>query len=156
MDYNPQRDVAQMMRIYGQEVKPHPEMPDEPTRILRARLMVEEDLETVLKGLGVQIVIEHGDEMHVVQMSDLKFRINGPGSLVELADGIADKLVTTYGTANAAGINAAACFAEVHDSNMTKTNTDGTVTRDSFGKVVKPAHYRPANMAKVLGVGAGS
>jgi predicted HAD superfamily Cof-like phosphohydrolase len=154
MEYNPQRDVANMMRAFGQEVKSTPELPDAETRLLRARLILEEALETIVDGLGVQItprVIASIEGLH-----DLEMQVVGPGDLVALADGTADLKVVVYGTDNAAGINAPAVFEEVMDSNMSKTYPDGSVKRNEHGKVIKPDHYRPANVAKVLGVSAGS
>jgi predicted HAD superfamily Cof-like phosphohydrolase len=151
-EYNPQRDVANMMRAFGQEVKSTPEIPDVMSRILRARLMLEEVFETIERGLGVSINYEIGDEHHVIHFRDLKLRADLEPDLVELADGLGDTLVVTYGTGNACGINVPACFEEVHESNMSKTNADGSVTRDSYGKVVKPGHFRPPNMARVLGM----
>jgi predicted HAD superfamily Cof-like phosphohydrolase len=157
MEYNPQRDVAKMMRAYGQEVKSTPELPDAKTRLLRARLILEETLETITRGLGVSITYAWGDEQHNINsIKDVDLQVTGPGDLIELADGTADIKVVVYGTDNAAGLNGSVVFDEVMDSNMSKLNTDGTVTRDSFGKVVKPSHYRPADIPKVLGMKAGS
>lgn len=154
--YTPQQDVARMMRAFGQEIKAVPELPDAATRLLRGRLILEETLETLVRGLGLHISVEHGDEQFVIHsIKDLKVSVEGPGDLVELADGTADMKVVVYGTDNAAGLNAQTIFEEVMDSNMSKTYPDGSVQRDGFGKVIKPDHYRPANIEKALGISAG-
>ncbi len=54
------------------------------------------------------------------------------GDRVAIADGIADLLYVTYGTAVAYGIPIDGVFAEVHRSNMTKS-----MDKDAGGKVVK-------------------
>ena len=46
-DYRPQEDIVTLMTQFEQEVKDAPELPNEATRLLRARLVFEEALEFV-------------------------------------------------------------------------------------------------------------
>jgi predicted HAD superfamily Cof-like phosphohydrolase len=59
----------------------------------------------------------------------------------ELAKELADLLYVVYGTAEELGIPLEHVFHEVHKSNMSKSNPDGTVSRNDFGKVLKPPTY---------------
>src|SRR5205085_2883045 len=45
--YQPQEDIVTLMTQFEQQVKDSPELPDAPTRLLRARLVFEEALEFV-------------------------------------------------------------------------------------------------------------
>ena len=66
---------------------------------------------------------------------------------VLLADGIADLLYVTLGTAETFNIPAEAVFDEVHRSNMSKTRDDN----DSRMRCKDPARgYFPPDVAKVL------
>lgn len=69
--------------------------------------------------------------------------------IVEIADGIADLLVVTYGTAASYGMNADAIFTEVMRSNWTKLGPKGFI-RDAGGKVIKPDTYKQPDIARVL------
>lgn len=69
--------------------------------------------------------------------------------MIEIADGIADLLVVTYGTAVAYGMNADAIFTEVMRSNWTKLGPQGFI-RDKGGKVIKPETYKQPDIARVL------
>ena len=54
--YRPQHDIVTLMKQFDQPVKESPEMPDEKTRLLRARLVFEEALEFV-KGCGCTVTL---------------------------------------------------------------------------------------------------
>ena len=118
--------VCSFMRTMGQEVKAAPGFPDD---------------ETV--GLRVDLISEEFEEFVSACEDD---------DIVEAADAIADMLYVVYGAAAALGINADAVFNEVHRSNMTKIQPDGTVLRDANGKVQKPSSYERPNIAEVIGV----
>lgn len=66
--------------------------------------------------------------------------------LVAIADGIADLLYVTLGTAVEYGIDIEPIFNEVHRSNMTKFG--GTKRED--GKWLKPESYSPANIVDLI------
>lgn len=68
------------------------------------------------------------------------------GDIEKIADGIADVVYVAYGTAAVTGLLdlMPALLAEVHASNMTKTNVPGR------GKPVKGPRYRPPDIAGIL------
>ena len=66
--------------------------------------------------------------------------------LTPLAHELADLLYVTYGALAACGIDADAVFAEVHAANMRKVSGP----RRADGKILKPADWKPADVAAVL------
>lgn len=70
--------------------------------------------------------------------------------LCEVADGIVDSVYVLYQLANSLGINFDACFAEVHRSNMSKRQPDGTVKRREDGKILKPDSFSPPNLKPIM------
>jgi hypothetical protein len=107
-----------MLKIYGQEVKPHPALPDRAVLLLRARLVLEEALEFV-DACGCAAVISDSkvgtihDRIEVVD-------IGTEPNLIEYADACGDQLVVTYGALNAAGIQVEPLWAEILRSNKSK------------------------------------
>jgi predicted HAD superfamily Cof-like phosphohydrolase len=142
--YEPQKDVAGMMKLFGQATRPLPDMIANPKeRLLAANLIFEETLEFV-KAMGFY-VSHYGEDII------LKPSVMYEPDLIEAADAIGDILVTTYGAANRLGVNASQVFKEVDRSNNTKVWEDGTIhRRESDGKVIKPPTYSPADIAGVL------
>lgn len=69
---------------------------------------------------------------------------------VAFVDAIVDLQYFLYGTALALGIPLEEAFLEVHESNMAKANADGTVTRNSVGKVLKPKGWQAPDLGRVL------
>ena len=119
-----QEQVLEFHKEFGVLAPDKPSIPYFNTLYLRIRLMREE-----LKELE--------DAMLAADM-------------VEIADGLADLLVVTFGTAVSYGINIEPIFDEVHRSNMTKRWADGQVHYDDYGKVIKPPTYSPANLKPIL------
>ena len=177
--YRPQEDIVTLMTLYKQEVKARPEMPDAATRLLRARLVLEEALEFV-KGCGCTVAMKGEaviDEISVTPDPD------GKPDMVEYVDGCVDQLVVTYGALNAAGVKAQPAWDEVQRSNMSKAwphcsvcdavLEDGAggrlahpgkgeahgggwkaelrIHKREDGKVIKSPTYLPANLKRVIG-----
>lgn len=133
-----------------QELPSKPTMPSLEVRKLRASLILEEAIETIRDGLGLELdgfaSGELLNECHKAQEDGEWHEINS-GDLVKLADGCADTKVVTIGTELACGIDGEAVFEEVHRSNMSKF-IDGTFRED--GKYVKGPSYSKADIKKVL------
>jgi predicted HAD superfamily Cof-like phosphohydrolase len=68
------------------------------------------------------------------------------GDLAAAADAWADRLYVLLGDAVAAGLPAAALFAEIHSSNMTKE----ALSTSWQGKGLKGAGFRPPDVRRVL------
>jgi predicted HAD superfamily Cof-like phosphohydrolase len=171
---NEQKQVTEFMALFGQEIKTKPEMPSEEIRLLRAKLIFEEAIETI-HALGCDV---HHSQRGVFLDSEIH------ATLTDIADGLADLHYVAYcGTAAACGINMEPVFAEVHQSNMTKLWTDAEYTcydfnipltfelakplnptnphkrcyiaRNKDGKVIKSPSYSPANIKPILDAQSG-
>lgn len=118
------RRVGEFMSVMGQEVRTEPSFPAQAVCELRVALIQEE-------------------------LQELQDAIDA-GNIVEVADAIADLLYVVYGAGHAFGIDAQACFDEVHRSNLTKLGPDGTAKKNEAGKILKPETYSPPNLHKVL------
>jgi len=120
--YRPQDDIVTLMKQFDQQVKESPELPDETTRLLRARLVFEEALEFV-KGCGCTVTMpgSNGEENSaVIDNIAVELDPSGQPDFVEYVDGCIDQLVVTYGALNAAGVKAQSAWDEVQRSNMSK------------------------------------
>ena len=124
MHYTNFDKVAEFMKAFGQDVNTTPQRLDEPTEMLRLRLIHEEMLE-------------------------VKEAIHYEG-LPEIAKELCDLLYVVYGMGHSMGIDLNACFNVVHESNMSKLGPDGKPIYREDGKVLKGPNYFEANLAPVL------
>lgn len=134
------------MRSDKQSIPTAPTMPSLEIRQLRARLMLEECLETIELGLGLNVIAE--GQLHSLKINGGTFtmeeRREGP-NLIEIADGCADVEVVTTGTASACGIAHAPIFKLVMGNNLRKF-APGHFFRED-GKLVKPTDHPPVTNA---------
>lgn len=115
---------AEFMRAFGQEVYNHPSIRDKETQELRYEL-IREEVQELREGLDKD-------------------------DLVEVADALTDILYVVYGAGHAFGLDLDACFNEVHRSNMSKLNEDGSVKKRADGKVLKGPNYSPPNLVPII------
>lgn len=115
-----QRMVQEFHEQFNIHVSQSPSIPDEPTKILRKRLIQEEFEE-------LQEAMDEKD-------------------LPSIAKELADLLYVVYGTAVSLGMDMEPVFKEVHRSNMSKV---GGYKRED-GKWVKPATYSPAKISPII------
>jgi predicted HAD superfamily Cof-like phosphohydrolase len=145
------------MRLAKQELPESPCIPNEEVRLLRAKLIMEEALETI-HALGFVVELDWlqdspgGQRTHVwqeVRNQDVGFVASGNGpDLIEIADGCADLSVVTIGTLSACGISDLPLLAIVADNNMAKFGKGHSIRED--GKLVKPPGHKPPDIAGVL------
>lgn len=119
-DKNPQSMVERFHRLFDIVAQQTPGLVDEPTRVLRERL-IQEEFEELKEAMGQQ-------------------------DLVAIAKELADLLYVVYGTAVSYGIDMGPVFTEVHRSNMSKV---GGYKRED-GKWVKPPTYSAAAIEPIL------
>lgn len=135
-----QERVAKFMGHAKQKTPRTPCIPDEETRLLRARLILEEALETV-NALGVSVYDHIGT---LITEEDLDLRADCQPNLVEIADGCADVAVVTTGTALACGIDMRPIQKLVDENNLAKFGPGHSFRED--GKLQKPPGHKPPNI----------
>ncbi len=137
--------VLEFMLRAKQECPRVPTMPDAKIRELRAKLILEEALETI-QALGFAVRME--SNTNEVKMSDLAMYPEYEPNLVEIADGCADISVVTIGTLIACGIKDQPVLEEVDGNNLAKFLPGHSWRED--GKLIKPPGHQKADFAKVL------
>jgi predicted HAD superfamily Cof-like phosphohydrolase len=172
-----QKQVKQFMQFFNQDCPEKPSQLSEANAKLRAKLILEEALETIERGLGLTVGFRSDEEGgQNTRSSDKGFETyflkTKEVDLVELADGLGDLHYVGYaGTGVAAGIDMEEIFAEIHSSNMTKAWTEGdleqakvlypTAKLEAYGgglyrliredgKIIKSPSYRPANIKSII------
>ena len=116
--------VKEFMKTFGQEVVEKPQWPQDQVKKLRLDL-IQEELEE----------LEDACEK---------------GTLIDVADALTDILYVVYGAGHSFGIDLDKCFAEVHQSNMSKLDTNGKPLYNKEGKVIKGPRFKIPNLEKVL------
>ena len=142
--------VREFMQKVGQATPSLPVVPDEKTRLLRAKLILEEAIETIrAMGVGVRLRETGGQEGVVtVDPHELSFYINGEVDLEAVVDGCADVSVVTIGTLIAFGVDDEPVLEEVDQANLRKFGP-GSYERDD-GKWIKPPDWTPPDILGVL------
>ncbi len=139
--------IRSFMQKAGQATPDAPVIPTEEIRILRAKLILEEALETV-RGLGVGVRLGPDGEMVSSKATNLDFYIDGPVDLEEVVDGCADISVVTIGTLIAFGIDDEPVLEEVDAANLRKFAPGGH--RRADGKWIKPPDWTPPDIDGVI------
>ncbi len=140
--------VKDFMQKVGQDTPEGAVVPDEKTRILRAKLILEEALETV-EALGVRV------QTQGVEITEEGLEYDAPNevNLQEVADGCADISVVTIGTLIAFGIDDDTLLEEVDASNLRKFG-EGSYRRED-GKWMKPPGWTPPDIMGAIDRGYG-
>lgn len=136
-----------------QGIPEKPEVPAEAVRCLRARLILEEAIETVI-ALGFNIsatlngsFILSADTLWLHPNDSKQIELHG------IADGCADLSVVTIGTLSACGLPDEPILREVDENNLAKFRPGHSV--DEHGKLVKPPDHQPPDLAGIISRIAG-
>lgn len=102
----------------------------EDERLLRGKLLLEEVLEHLITGLGLELSYgptRSGTTIRYLLPEKLKLRIDPdiPYNTIETADGLGDINYIIHGTALTMGIDLDAVTTEIHKSNMSKLDENG-------------------------------
>lgn len=133
--------VKAFMRKADQDVPDTPCIPDEKTRLLRAKLIFEEAMETI-EALGVQIRAK-GDPTPIQKVAVIES--SGEPNLVEIVDGCCDVIVVTTGTLLACGVKDEAVQRLIDESNLKKFGPGGYKAGPEHpqpGRWVKPPDWK--------------
>ena len=137
------RRVQEFMQRAGQTTPDRVTTPDEHTRILRARLILEEALETI-EALGIGVNVKG----QALTFQSCGFEADGAVDLEGVVDGCADISVVTIGTLVAFGVDDEPVLAEVDAANLRKFGPGGYTRSD--GKWVKPPDWEPPDIQGIL------
>lgn len=146
-----------LQRAFGHDCPAAPIAPTEEQRVLWAKLLLEETLETIEKGLGLGLY--HRSTRGYIHSSQVEVVPLGVAyDSVETLDGIADVKVIANGMGAVFGLPVEAADAEVFRSNMSKLGEDGKpVINDGIidptqpiGKRLKGPNYSPADIKGLL------
>lgn len=143
--------IVEFHRVFGRT--PDPETPTvtcETSRLLRAKLIWEE-MNELFEELGIKLSTyeqfgKEGSWFKIVP----ELIPNHEVDLIKVAKETADLLYVTYGTAASMGLPIDKVYDAVHESNMSKRNADGSVSRREDGKVLKSDLYREPNIKELL------
>lgn len=136
--------VKEFHRVMGIPTHERPTMPDEATRVLRCRLLLEETLEFIhASGCSLWFA-----GTYRVEARALAIDVNGTPNLAAMAQENADVRYIAHGNDLAMGVDGRV-FNEVHAANLAKAS-NGVVTRRADGKVVKPEGWSPPDVARVI------
>ena len=142
--------VQTFMQQAGQATPSAPIVPDEETRLLRAKLILEEAIETI-RALGVGVRLRGADGgagVVTVDPGALSFYIDDDVDLEGVVDGCADISVVTIGTLIAFGVDDEPILEEVDQANLRKFGP-GSYARED-GKWMKPPDWTPPDILGVL------
>ena len=144
-----QRRIEAFMRKAQQELPGSPTIPSEEILQLRARLILEEAVETI-QALGFTVaLVAHGSGLlRPLGLDELSVEFPRKPNLIGIADGCADLSVVTIGTLSACGIQDQKLLEEIDRSNLDKFGPGGH--RRADGKWVKPPDHRPPDIGHVL------
>lgn len=140
-----QQDIKQFMLASNQECPEKPTLATPEIRTLRAKLILEEAIEQCvalgfspfMSGEGFKSLVDHDTVITLIANRD--------ANLIEIADGIADQVYVSVGTAIALGIDMQPIWDLVQRANMDKFGP-GSWKRDD-GKQMKPPGWVSPNEA---------
>jgi len=155
---NHQTRVEAFMQAANQMTPDRPCTPIKEVRLLRAKLIFEEAMETI-NALGVEVVFDTPDT------EGIRCKLNDPTTgrvtehaffdagedtvdLIEIADGCADIHVVTTGTLSACGIADEMLQAEVDYNNLAKFGEGHSIRED--GKLIKPPGHKGPSVGEIL------
>lgn len=163
-----QKRIEKFMKLAKQNLPEVPTMPDEKTRVLRAKLIFEEALETI-KALGCTVEVvsrytmnekEYDSQLekyrcYFFDSEGLKegiFQVENDtaikADLSEIADGCADISVVTIGTLSACGIPDKDLLEMVDENNLAKFGPGSYI--DETGKLRKPPGHQPPPIKELI------
>lgn len=142
-----QRMVDEFMVRAKQELPLKPTIPGEAVRRLRAKIILDEVIETI-HGLGFDVVLTGGHRILAEGNFELSNAGHIPPDLDEIVDGCADIKVVTTGTLSACGVPDELVQLEVDINNLAKFGPGGYRRED--GKWVKPPTHKPPRIREII------
>lgn len=135
--------VEEFMAKAKQTLPAYPSKPNEEVRRLRARLILEEALETIT-ALGFAVSVDNDPLIVDIADAELRFHDCKPFNMVEAVDGCCDLSVVTTGTLSALGVADEPFLYLVDTNNLGKFGPGSSIRED--GKLIKPPGHKPPNI----------
>ncbi len=139
-----QQRVEAFMRLAKQDVPDKPITPSSEVCVLRARLILEEALETI-EALGCEVLAER--TFSVTKQNVAVVSVKDP-DIVEVCDGCADISVVTIGTLSAFGVPDNELLSLVDKNNLEKFGKGHSWRPD--GKLVKPPDHQAPKIKEYI------
>jgi predicted HAD superfamily Cof-like phosphohydrolase len=117
-------------------------------RLLMAQLLFEEVMETINKGLGVDIYMKQIDEIRPVDMETVDFDTTPHYDVIETIDGVCDVKFVATKLLSLIGVPDTVFQSEVDNNNICKFAGDGHQNAD--GKWVKPTDHPKPNIERLF------
>jgi predicted HAD superfamily Cof-like phosphohydrolase len=143
------RRIRAFMQKANQATPPEVVVPEAEIRVLRAKLILEEALETV-EALGITVQAG-GEQGPVIREKTLHYTDGNPVDIEGVVDGCADISVVTIGTLIAFGVDDEPVLEEVDSANLRKFGPGGHRRED--GKWIKPPDWTPPDIGGAIGRG---
>lgn len=169
--------IEHWMKVFECQWNDVPVMLTVSQRELLGKLLLEECLESLVKGLGLLVFVS---VTPTSMETEVRLNEGQPYNPIEFADGLADTAWVAYYNARVAGFNLDDVIDEVYESNMSKLDADGRpihnmcrhdaipganpsgveCLEDSHlidptkprGKILKGPNFRTPDIAKAIGV----
>lgn len=135
--------VKEFMQKADQDTPDTLTVPDAVTRMLRAKLILEEALETI-GALGVRATVPGGPLL----IEGVIWEESGGADVEGVVDGCADLSVVTVGTLISFGVKDEPVLREVDAANLRKFGPGGYRRED--GKWMKPPNWTPPNIMEAI------
>lgn len=145
-----QMSVEAFMLRASQEIPVRPVVTvSDSIRLLRAKLILEEALETIQHGLGVGIFLCCKKEQFArLSYEDIEFSTDKPVSVVDVIDGCCDIAVVATGTLSVFGVPDLVFQDMVNQNNLDKFKPGHYFRED--GKLMKPPGHKDPDIAGAL------
>lgn len=146
--------VEQFMNLAGQTLPQAPTLPSEHTRLIRARLILEESLEAISAlGINIYSTSNCGDYQineHSLKRGEISLSASCmvQPNLADITKELADVIVVTTGTASACGIDMQPIQEAVDNNNLQKFGKGSF--RDENGKWNKPPNFKKPDIQSLL------
>lgn len=143
-----QQRVEEFMVLAQQELPAKPCIPGRKVRELRAKLILEEAIETI-EALGFRVDLPgYREDEAELDMDHVELIAAYDPNLVEIADGVADLSVVAIGTLSACGIDDQDILEAIDVSNLNKFAPGGHKRAD--GKWIKPPGWRAPDLLEIM------
>lgn len=142
--------VREFHKTFGVARRETPGFPVWDRVVLRMKLVTEEYTE-LMNAMGFDVEVAVTKELEDSSLFEFHIEEESHGAnIVGVGDATSDLHYVVSGTSDEFGLPEDELFDEVHRSNMSKADEDGTVPRREDGKILKAARWSPPDINSIL------